>query len=381
MPVEYDLIVIGVGGMGSAVLYRAAKLGLRVLGLEQFGVGHDRGSSHGQTRIIRQAYYEHPNYVPMARRAFDMWREIEREAQADLLHVTGLLQVGSPSSELITGVRLSAETHQLPVKEMSPAEIESRWPYFKIAPGQVGLFEETAGYLRVEKCVAQMTRLALQLGAELRTNTTVESWSARPDAGVEVRTEAGIVRARRLIITAGPWSERLLGDLGFKLNVVRKQQTWFQTDRHEVHQGNGACCFLIDSAEGCFYGFPQIDLLGMKVAEHSGGQPAASADELDRETNEEDLTRVRDFLARSFRLGKHRLVHTSVCMYTRSPDEHFILDKFPGCQQVAFAAGLSGHGFKFAPVIGDHLVGLLMDDRNPDCDFLSLQRFAEKRTV
>lgn len=376
---EYDLIVLGVGGMGSAAMFAGAERGWRVLGIEQFGVAHDRGSSHGQTRIIRAAYYEHPNYVPLALEALAQWGRIEQLAGERLFFATGLLQIGLPDSEIIAGVRESAQRHNLAILEMAPSEIESRWPYFQVGAECVGLFEPGAGYLRVEKCVAYMTKLALARGAEMATNSRVVAWEQGNDGMLQLRTEEGArYRTRRLVITAGPWSPTLLEGGAFGLQVVRKQQQWFQIDRHEIHQANGGCCFLVDTTAGCFYGFPQIDQLGMKVAEHSGGQPTVAPEELHRGLDADDLARAQNFVQTWFRFSKIRLVHYSVCMYTMSPDQHFIVDRWPGCENVAFAAGLSGHGFKFAPVIGRQLVDLVDGGGQPDCQFLSLQRFQRK---
>jgi sarcosine oxidase len=372
----YDLIVLGVGGVGSAALYAAARRGWRVLGIEQFGVAHDRGSSHGQTRIIRAAYYEHPNYVPLAKSAFGEWARIEREAGERLFRAAGLLQVGKRDSELMEGVRRSAREHGLNVDALTAAEIEARWPYFQVTDEYSGLFEPGAGYLRVEQCVAHLTKLAKKAGAELLTNTTVERWLPLDSGAIEVRTsDDEVIRTRRLVVTAGPWSQNFTNSLRLDLQVVRKQQQWFQMDRHEIHEANGGCCFLFDTPQGCFYGFPQIDHLGMKVAEHSGGQATEAAEALKRGIDASDLERCQSFVNEWFRCSKIRLVHHSVCMYTMSPDQHFVIDRWPGLHNVAFAAGLSGHGFKFVPVLGKHLVELVDGQENSEFDFLKLNRF------
>ena len=370
----FDLAILGVGGMGSAALWSAARQGLRVIGLEQFGPGHDRGSSHGQTRIIRTAYFEHPSYVPMAQRSFALWREIERLSGAELLRETGLLQVGLPESSVIKGVLHSAATYDLPVSMIAADEIERRWPAMKVSPEMCGVLEESAGYLRVEQCCGQLIRLACELGAEYQSNTAVKTWRVADDGTIHIETNQGNVVARKAIISGGPWSSKLLSELRMDLQVIRKQQQWFQVDRADTHVANGFCCFLFETDAGCFYGFPAIDRLGMKFAEHSGGQPVIDPYLVDRELNQGDLERVEDFMAKHFRFGRTRMTHFSACMYTKSIDEHFIVDCHPAYAQVSFVAGLSGHGFKFAPVLADHLIGLVHGRPDPNCKFLGLAR-------
>lgn len=361
--------------MGSAALWAAAQAGLRTIGLEQFGPAHDRGSSHGQTRIIRTAYFEHPSYVPLAQQSFQLWREIESASGVRLLTPTGLLQVGLPDSPVIQGVQASARQFGLPVAVLEQAEIERRWPAFRISPQQLGLFEESAGYLRVELCCAHLIRLAKQAGAEYRSGCRVTDWKVDDAGCLRLTTEDYSIRARQAIFAGGAWSRQLLADLNLPLEIVRKQQHWFQVDRADIQAAAGFCCFLFDTPSGTFYGFPAIDRLGMKVAEHTGGEPVGDPSGLNRELNGPDLQRVERFLSENFRLGRTRLTHFSPCMYTRSPDEHFLIDRHPRFPQIAWVAGLSGHGFKFAPVIGKQLVGLLIGDSNPDCEFLRLSRW------
>lgn len=374
----HDLAIVGVGGMGSAAFWAATERGLNVIALEQFGPAHDRGSSHGQTRIIRAAYFEHPSYVPLAQRSFRLWDEISARGRQPLIHRNGLLQVGHPDSPVIAGVRTSARQYSLAVDELLPEEIEARWPAFRIRPDQVGLFESGAGYLRVEWCCAAMIRAAKDKGGEYHADTAVQSWRVEADGTVRLETASGAFRARQAIFAGGPWSAPLLAELHLPLQVVRKQQHWVQVDRADIQAAAGFCCFLFDTPEGCFYGFPAIDHLGMKFAEHSGGSPVAEPSQLDRELDADDWARTSAFIERAFRFGRTRLTHHSACMYTRSPDEHFLIDLHPEHPQIAFVAGLSGHGFKFAPVIGQQLVDLLAGHPDPDCEFLRLDRFRSR---
>jgi sarcosine oxidase len=375
---QYDCIVIGFGGVGSAALYHAAKKGWRVLGIDQFGPVHNRGSSHGQSRIIRQAYFEHPNYVPLAGEAFERWDELNKRHRVrpeikPLFEKTGVLQIGRPESEVIVGVRKSAAEHDLKLESFSPAQIVERLPLLKVEPDHVGLLEPDAGVLRVEQCVAAHLAQAKKRGAELRGESRVESWRAFGD-GVEVRTSDETFQANRLVISAGAWSEKLLGfPLGLK--VVSKQQNWYQIDRVEQKLVNGFPVVFVEQNDGeQFYCIPEIDSLGMKVARHSG-EKIADPDNLDRDVDLDDLRRNEAFLDQNFHHTRHRLVHHSTCMYTMSTDGHFVVDYHPEHDNVVFAAGLSGHGFKFVPVLGHRLVEMLDGVRDPALDFLGLSRF------
>ena len=378
---HYDCIVIGFGGVGSAALWEAAKRGWSVLGIDQFGTAHDQGSSHGHTRIIRRAYFEHPSYVPLVARAYELWDELTRRHRTapevkPLLIPTGLLQVGHPESDVIRGVQASAIQFELPVETFSPAQIEQRLPIFNIPPEHVGLFEPAAGILRVELCVAAMIGQATKLGAEIVADTAVLGWDVDDQGTVAVRTTIGRFQSSRLVIAGGPWSARLMPDLNLSLRVLRKQQHWFQLDRVDQKLVNQFPAFLFEQDDkAVFYGIPEIDYLGMKVAEHSGGEIVEDPAHVDRELNDLELKRVEGFLKQHLRFGHHRLVHYSACMYTMSPDGHFIVDRYPGQERVSFAAGLSGHGFKFAPVLGRYLIDLLEAGHDPEFEFLKYGRW------
>jgi sarcosine oxidase len=372
----YDLAVIGVGGVGSGALLAAARRGMKVVGIEQFGAAHNQGSSHGQTRIIREAYFENPGYVPLVRRSFEMWRGIEAEIGKNLLTVTGLMQIGSLDSEVIRGVQASSDQHSITVEHLCPAEIEGRFPWMRVPAGQVGLYEAGAGFLRAEPCVAAMIRLARNQGAEFRANSPLDKWSVADDGTIELHVGQETIRAKRAVIAGGAWSSRIAGKFLPEFKVIRKQQSWFQVDSHQVNLGGGGVAWLIDEGpESCFYGLPSIDRLGMKIGEHSCGQPVADPSDLDRNTNQADVDRAKEFINRWFRFKRVHLSFASVCMYTMSPDEHFILDRLPGMTHVSIVAGLSGHGFKFAPVLGELLVDLVDGKEDENARFLSLGRF------
>jgi sarcosine oxidase len=346
-----------------------------VLGIDQFPGGHDRGSSHGQTRVIRQAYFEHADYVPLLLRAYELWRELEREAGDDLLHQVGLLQVGPPQGQVVRGVTEAARLHGLAVESLSAGEVQRRFRGFRVPEDSVGVFEPAAGYLRVERCVLAHLAAAGRYGAELLHGVTAHGWSA-DGGGVKVSTDRGDFAAARLVITAGPWAPRMLADLNVKLELRRKHLYWFPTQDAMYHEAGGCPTYLYELPQGVFYGFPQVDELGLKVAEHSGG--ASIADPLNdpRPLEESDLARVEDFLSQYLPGVGRPMQRRSVCFYTMSPDEHFLVDRHPQHENVLFVAGLSGHGFKFTSVLGEVMADLALDGATKlPVGFLCLSRF------
>lgn len=360
----YDVLVLGTGGVGSAALYHLARRGVRVAGIDRFPPTHDRGSSHGQTRMIRQAYFEHPDYVPLVERAYALWEELSQQCGQALYQETGLLEVGPPQGLIVPGVLSSARRHGLQVESFSPADVAARWPGFRVPEACAAVFEKRAGYLRVEACVQAHLDAAVSSGAVLHTGEAVRAWRAVHD-GVAVDTERATFTSQRLVIAAGAWAGELLADLGIRFQVRRKPQYWFHAAGSEYLASRGCPAFLFETVQGLFYGFPQIDPLGVKMAEHSGGANVESPLRLEREIDPLDLARVEAFAARCLPRVSRRLTRHAPCMYTMTPDEHFVVDRHPRHPQVAFAAGLSGHGFKFACVLGQALADLALDGCTP----------------
>jgi sarcosine oxidase len=353
----YDAIVVGVGGMGSATTFELTRRGLKVLALEQFRPGHDRGSSHGQTRIIRQAYYEHPSYVPLVRRAYERWYDLEQRQGVHLLTGCPCLTLGRPDGELIAGVIASARQHGLSIDELSRAEVKKRYPVFNPGPEDVGVVEHTAGFLAVEECVLAHVREAQRLGAVVHAEEAVISWSASA-SGVEVQTTAGRYHAARLVLTAGPWAGQLLGRRGEVLTVMRQVVFWFAPLGEHTFRRDVFPIFIVESSEGAFYGLPMVDPAGLKVARHYGAPELPSPDGINRDVADLDESPVRRFVDQYLHgaVGVRR--RASVCMYTLTPDRHFLIDRHPDHPNVVFAAGFSGHGFKFASVVGEILADL-----------------------
>lgn len=370
---NFDFIVLGLGGVGSATLYQLAQQGHTCVGIEQFGAVHDRGSSHGQTRIIRKAYFEHPNYVPLLQRAYELWAAIETETRQTLFHRVGLAQFGPADGEIIRGIEASADTHGLAVRRPSHDEFRREHPAFSVPEEMVILVEEDAGLLLVEPCVEQQLALAKRHGAVTHFQSPVRE-IRQTTGGVDVVTDGATFSAARLIITAGPWACRLLG-LPIPLRVVRKHLHWYDAGAHLSAPDTPS--FFFHMPNGYFYGTPAVDGGGVKVAEHSGGElltdpsiPSRGEDPLDRRRVDEFVNKVVDVDL------THQ--HHDTCLYTMSPDEHFIVDRHPQHSQISFAAGLSGHGFKFTPVIAEMLIQLSINGHTQlPGEFLSLQRFTE----
>lgn len=371
---SYDCIVAGVGGAGSAALYHLARRGLKVLGLDRFTPGHDRGSSHGDTRIIRMAYFEHPDYVPLLQRAHQLWDELESSCEESLRFETGLLQAGPADGFIVQGVLRSARQHDLVVEELEATAAEERFTGFRLDDSMSAVYEKKAGYLLVEKCVRAHAAEAVRLGAELKTGVSITGWQERP-GDLVVHTDKGAFSAAKLIITPGAWAPGLLDELSMPLEVRKKHLYWFRCPDPSYRDSVGFPSFVFETPEDFFYGFPSIDAESIKVARHSGGETVEDPLNIDRGLDEEDLARTRSFLSGYLPGVEHELLRHEVCFYTCTPDDHFILDRYQGSEKVVFAAGLSGHGFKFTSVLGELLACMSTgDDHELSVEFIGAER-------
>lgn len=353
----YDAIVLGLGGMGSAALFELARRDRRVLGLERFPAVHDRGSSHGHTRVIRTAYYEHPDYVPILRRAWDRWYDLEQRLGRHLLTECGCLSIGPKDGELVRGVKDSAARHGLKLEKRSTEP-------FRFPDGYETVYETQAGFLFVEECVRAHLDAAVAAGAEMRTEETVLDWRAEGN-GIAVRTNRDTYRSAKLVVAAGGWAAELLADIGLSLTVMRQVMLWFEPREPERFRRDRFPVFLFESERGAFYGLPMIDGRGMKVARHYGAPELASPDEVDWSTTAEDERATREFLSEFVDAEFVRCTTRQVCQYTLTPDRHFVLDRHPANPNVVLAAGFSGHGFKFASVVGEILADLAETGTTP----------------
>ncbi len=371
----YDVIVLGVGGIGSAALYYLAQRGAKVLGIERFTPPHDRGSSHGETRIIRKAYFEHPDYVPLLHRAYKLWSDLETQTGKRLYQPVGLLEVGPPQGMLIPGVLQSAQTHNLELDLLSSEDFHARFTGFRLPEGYQAVFERDAGFLYVEECVRTYVQEAQRQGAQLCVGESIQDWRIENGIAI-VDTDVNRYTARRLVVCPGAWAVNLLRDLKVPVRVVRKHLYWFQNQDARLRAENGGPAFFYETPWGCYYGFPQINELGVKAARHSGGEAVVDPLEVDRSSDPVDQSQVQMFLRTHLPGVSQTTTHHAVCMYTLTPDEHFLVDRHPDYPQVSFAAGLSGHGFKFAPVLGEILLQFTMDDGScHPIEFLGVNRF------
>ncbi|MCE9562706.1 MAG: N-methyl-L-tryptophan oxidase [Planctomycetes bacterium] len=353
----FDVIVLGVGGMGSATCFELARRGRRVLGLEQFPLVHSQGSSHGHTRIIRTAYAEHPGYVPLVRLAFERWYELEQLTGRHLLTECPCLNFGPPKSEHVEGVRASVREHKLAAEELTASQITQRFPAFKFPADYTGILEQAAGFLYVEECVRAHIDSAMSLGAEIHGEEAITGWEA-VDGGVRVTTNRGTYHAAKLVITAGAWATRLLADLGVRLVVMRQTLLWFAVgSRTAEFRRNRFPLFIGETPGGTFYGFPAIDSHGMKIARHYGAPELPNPDGVNWNIVDADITAMRPLMD-EYIPGVGAFTKGQVCMYTVSPDHHFVIDVHPAHPQVSVACGFSGHGFKFASAVGEVLADL-----------------------
>jgi sarcosine oxidase len=379
----FDVIVIGVGSMGSAACYYLAQRGAKVLGLEQFDSPHTYGSHAGQSRIIRKAYFEHPDYVPLLERAYANWHALEQASGEQVYEQTGLLYFSRPDHMLVSGTIASSTAHHIPLERLDESTIRKKYPQVELPTGYTGLMESDAGFVRPEKAIQLYRDLSEQAGAEIRTQTRVLSWSGSTD-GVEVRTDKGNAHGLTLIITAGPWAGMLIPELQPKLQVTRQVLAWVTPENPEAYKLGHWPCWTIgdDDQPGIYYGFPILPEerfggpIGFKLAHHAPGLPCSASD-VSRAITEADIAGIQYCLDRYFPNIRARMHVLKTCLYTNTPDEHFIIDHLPETgKKVIFAAGFSGHGFKFVSVVGEILADLVIKGRTElPADFLRLSRF------
>jgi sarcosine oxidase len=357
MGTTYDAIVIGLGGMGAAAALHLAARGRRVLGLERHTAAHAQGSSHGESRIIRRAYLEGPDYVPLLVRAYELWEAAGHDAGKELIHLTGGLMLGPLGCLTVSGSLRSAREHGLPHEILDGTEVRRRFPAFAPSADDLALLDPHAGYLNPEECVSAHLSLAARRGAELRFLEPAGEWT---DDGrtVKVKTAHGEYEAGRLVIAAGAWAPDLLAGLGLPFRVLRQVMYWFQpTSNPQYFAPEHFPVFIWELPDATtFYGFPRIGE-GVKAAIHGDGE-ATTPDRLRREVNPDESGPLRERLASKIPSLNGKVLDARVCMYTMTPDEHFIVGPHPGHPNVFIAAGFSGHGFKFASVIGEILADL-----------------------
>lgn len=370
---QYDVVVVGLGVMGAAASWAASKRGARVLGVDARQAGHALGSSHGKTRATRESYFESPDYVPLMKEAHRLWRILEREALTDLLNLNGGAYLGPPDHPVMAGVRRAAAAHDLALEVYSPVEMMARHPGFRVPGNWQALVERTAGVLRAEACLKAFHDVARSAGAELRFGVEALDWRAHAD-GVIVDLASGSVATRKLILALGPWS---VGGLGLDLPIHGRRVTvaHFDTAQPNDYADEDIGTFFWASDLGVFGGFQHIDGQGVKLLRHDEGGPC-TPETIQREVTDQDIRAFIDFAAVHLPGVGSKLREAYTCIYTMTPDDHFILDRHPASRDIVYATGFSGHGFKFAPVIGEILADLsLSGETKREIGFLRAARF------
>ena len=388
----FDVIVIGVGSMGSATCYYLAKRGYKVLGLEQFDITHEFGSHTGQSRIIRKAYFEHPDYVPLLERAYQNWKTFEQETGEQLYFKTGLLYGGTSNNEMIKGVKQSAGLYNIELQKLDLADVAKRFPRFKFPGSFEVLFEPEAGFIPPEKAIRLYASHAEKAGAAIHTTEKVIEWFAngqtpsekKDGTNIIVKTNKNIYQCNKLIITAGAWAGKMIPGLVDKIKVTRQFVAWIKTRDQRQFELNNFPCWMVadDEKHGCYYGFPLLDTkkfgepAGLKLAHHYP-RDITDPDKVDRQTTEDDIENLKYCLNKYLPGVFESVLSTKICLYANSPDENFIIDKLPRFEEsVSIACGFSGHGFKFASVVGEILADLAIEGKTSfPIGFLSAKRF------
>jgi sarcosine oxidase len=372
----FDVAVVGLGGVGSAVAAQCAARGASVIGLEQFEPAHDRGSSHGKSRMIRQAYFEDAAYVRLVLRSYELWRELEQKTAEQLLRITGVLSVGEEGSEIISGTKRSAAEHELRLETLSSRQVQERYPTLQLLPDEVALFEPDGGVLDPERAVGAHLKMARQSGADLRFQTAMRRWEASEEGTTIILEDGSRISARSFVLSLGPWFKETLDTLGVPLRIQRNVQAWFSPTSNS-YAADLFPAFLLDRAglPAPLYGFPDFGD-GIKAAFHGFGQ-LTTADELDREVNlTRDVAPIAAAMEEWMPGAAAEFREAKPCMYSLTPDGNFVIDRHPQHPNVILCGGFSGHGFKFAPVIGEIAAELALDGGSRhQIDFLSLERF------
>ncbi len=360
--------------MGSATAYHLARRGHRVLGLDANVRQHKLGSSHGTSRIIREAYQEGAEYVPLVRRAYELWRELEAETETELLKITGGLTIGEPQSQFVTGALASSKRFDLPYEYLTASEVNRRFPGYTLTENLAAVYEKNAGILYPELCVTSHLDQAARHGAEIHHEEQVLNWTAQSNE-IVVETSQAKYQAERLVITTGPWASELLAELGIPLKVQRVVNVHFEPDSPERFLPESFPVYLLEVPEGEYYGFPLLPGEGLKIGRHEIGE-ICTPQTINRTVDPSEIESLQVVMNRYMRGGASSVKWTLTCMYTNTPDRHFVLDRHPTQPNVVYGCGFSGHGFKFAAAIGEVLADLALEGRTKhSIEFLAASRF------
>ena len=363
----FDAIVVGLGAAGSATAYHLAHAGARVLGLDRFAPPHPLGSSHGESRIVRRAYFEGHQYLPLLERAWQLWRSLETAVECQLVTRCGSLNIGRPHRPIVAAAKESAVRLDLPHEVITPDDVGRRFPGFRVPADCVALLDVDAGLISPEEAVRAHLRQAARRGADLRFDEPVVRWIPEGN-GVSVSTAATTYQAHRLVLTPGGWTPDLLGDLRLPIELERVTNAWFRPRRNASHFEPTRCpVFMWEYADDhIIYGMPDVGR-GVKVGLHEGDTQIAHPDHVDRTVSDADTDRIRGFVRRLLPDAEGTVTHTAACFYTNTPDRHYLIDRHPQHSQVTYATCCSGHGFKASPAVGEALADLALD-RQPCVD-------------
>jgi sarcosine oxidase len=372
---SYDVIVVGVGGMGSATCWQLARRGKKVLGLDQFDIPHASGSSHGINRIIRLAYYEDPSYVPLLKRAYELWRELEAACGEHLLHITGSIDASEPDGIVFSGALESCKLHDLPHEVLTSAELTRRFSGYQLPENYLALYQQDGGFLLSERCIVQHAEEAMKLGAEIHGREEVLDWTSGEN-GITVRTSRGSYRSEKLVFTAGAWMGLLLEDLAPLLSPERQVLAWLQPLEPAKFTPGTFPVFNLTVPEGRYYGFPVFGNPGFKIGRYHHLDEQIDPAQPLREPDGADEEILRAFVSRYTPAANGPTLALRTCIFTNSPDEHFIIDTLPDDERVIVASPCSGHGYKFCSVVGEILADLAIDgSTRHDISLFELDRF------
>jgi len=360
---SFDVAVVGLGAMGSASIYAAARRGLRVVGVDRYEPGHPRSSSFGESRLIRLAYFEDPSYVPLVQESFQLWRDLEVATGEKILRMTGLIEAGFPGSPLVMNSWRSSIEHHLRSERLSAPEANARYPAFDLPADWDVIFQPDAGALLPEKAIRLFVAAAKVHGAQVRTNTRVICVEPMADRVLVVLEGGERIEAGSAVVAAGAWIGDLLPEVAANLRLTRQPLLWFQPPEPALVDPDRMPAFLFQTHADVIYGLPDICGTGIKVASHLSGGDLRSAEQPRAEVSPAEAAYLHGELLRYVPAAAGTLVRSSVCIYTRSPDEHFVVGLHPKAPQIVIASPCSGHGFKFASVMGEGLTDLAMDRR------------------
>jgi len=371
----FDVIVAGVGAMGSAACWHLARRGKRVLGLERFDVPNAMGSSHGVNRIIRLAYFEHPSYVPLLRRAYELWRELEHLTNERLLFITGGVDAGWEGGRVVAGSLATCREHGLPHEVVTARELAARFPGYQLPDDYLAVLQPDAGFLASDRAIVAHAQLAMDAGAEIRAREPITHWEATPGGSVRVQTARGTYEAGRLILSTGAWIADHVPQLSGNATPERQVLGWFRPRRPDQFRLGQFPVGIVEGERLIAYAFPEWGVPGVKIGVFNHLRERGHAEELSREPNAADEALLREAVRSYFPEGDGAVLGLRTCMFTNVPDEHFVLDTLPNFPQVVVASPCSGHGFKFASVIGEILADLTTE-RSPrlNIDLFRLSR-------